>query len=99
MNAMTVTNMATWQCKKRNGALVPFDMMKIGKALWRCFYSIEYDASQALVDEIAQRVINQIRGHRLEVIDVEQVQRFVIQQLWSFELFDAAEHYQNYREQ
>jgi hypothetical protein len=30
--------------------------------------------------------------------DVEEVQRLVIQQLWAEGLFDAAEHYQNYRE-
>lgn len=93
-----------WVVTKRDGTVVPFDYEKIRKALYRCFNSVRPDAEmyelERIVNIIGRTVVNIIRPQIEKTkFGVEDVQRIVIQQLWSHELFDEAEHYQNYREE
>ncbi len=99
---------AEWTCKKRDGSVVPFDCGKVRKALFKCFHGVNPDVTstedgvrgtELLVEEITKAVVNTIEAKHLTCPEVEQVQQFVIQQLWAKGLFDAAEHYQNYREE
>lgn len=99
---------AEWTCKKRDGSVVPFDCGKVRKALFKCFHGVNPDVAstedgvrgtELLVEEITKAVVNTIEAKHLTCPEVEQVQQFVIQQLWAKGLFDAAEHYQNYREE
>lgn len=93
-----------WQCKKRDGKLVPFDHHKIQGALLKCFADPNVTDEQVkeipnvLALELAQSVVNILDQEHNHTPDVEQVQRTVIRQLWAFGLFSAAEHYQNHRE-
>lgn len=99
---------ANWTCKKRDGKVVPFDCAKISKALFKCFNKVNPvellstdDAvaqTEKLVSDVVLAVVNTVQAQKLECPDVETVQRLVIAQLWGKGLFDAAEHYQNYRE-
>ncbi len=103
-----------WQCKKRDGKLVPFDCAKIRKALFRCFNAVvvncrkfDQEVNEAIdtlvdatVEKILKSVVNTIEAkHSKEPPTVEDVQRFIIAQLWAAGLFECAEHYQNYREE
>jgi len=101
-----------WTCKKRDGKVVPFSCEKIRKALFKCFNKVGLiaprtipagDAEPDPVDEqikkIIKAVVNTIEAEHLTCPGVEHVQRLVIQQLWALGLFEAAEHYQNYREE
>lgn len=98
-----------WTCKKRDGQTVPFDVKKIRKALFRCFHAVSQanaDVSQeelngaveVIVEDITKAVVNVIEAKHIACPEVEQVQQFIIQQLWAKGLFSHAEHYQNYRE-
>jgi ribonucleoside-diphosphate reductase alpha chain len=91
-----------WTCKKRDGKVVPFDVKKIRKALFRCFNAVMPEGLTAdvekTVEKITKAVVNVIEAKHLKTPEVEQVQQFIIQQLWGEGLFEAAEHYQNYRE-
>ncbi len=91
-----------WVCKKRDGELVPFDCKKIRKALFKCFNAATGDGlfadAEKVVEKITKGVVNAIEAQHLKEPEVEHVQRLVIQQLWMEGLFEAAEHYQNYRE-
>lgn len=98
------------ECKKRDGTVVPFDCGKIRKVLYKCFNNVNpvlttgddaelgARALESLVEAITRSVANQVHAHKLACPTVEDVQRFVIQQLWGEGLFEAAEHYQNHRE-
>lgn len=89
-----------WKCKKRNGAIVDFNVEKIRVALRKCFASVGTEQPDNLVvNTITQAVVNNLRGAKNTQPHVEDVQRLIIQQLWALDLFPAAEHYQNYREQ
>lgn len=94
---------AEWSCVKRDGTTVPFDARKIRLALTKCFRSIDLEAPEPVIaantERILQTVINTFAGQKQFKPSVEDVQRVVIQQLWAEALFDAAEHYQNYREE
>jgi ribonucleoside-diphosphate reductase alpha chain len=102
---------AGWTCVKRDGQAVPFDPDKIRRALSRCFHSIRADAGgpsslvpgageeQALIEQITRAVCNNLAAQGITRPGVEEVQRLVIQQLWGAGLFEAAEQYQNYREE
>lgn len=90
---------ATWQCKKRDGGIAHFDPEKIRKALRRCFSSVVTQFPESLISHITQAVCNNLLVQKNTCPDVETIQRLVIQQLWSEGLFEAAEHYQNYREE
>lgn len=54
---------------------------------------------EATVEKLLKAVVNAAAAQHAEQFSVEEVQRLVLQQLWVNELFDAAEHYQNYREE
>lgn len=104
--ATAETISASWTCKKRDGKEVPFDVSKVRKALYRCFNAVGYlndigdlAKAEAKTEQIAKAVVNTLWAMRQFKPDVETVQRLVIQQLWAAELWEAAEHYQNYREQ
>ena len=97
-----------WSCKKRDGSTVPFNCEKIRVALRKCFANHNpqlaldktgREASELLVERITRAVVNNLAAQKITCPEVEQVQRLAIQQLWSEGLFDAAEHYQNYREE
>lgn len=95
-----------WRCEKRDGHVVPFDCNKIRTALSKCFNEVGLLVEtsgglmtpEAATEKILQGVVNSILAQHVTQPDVEHVQRLVIQQLWAAGLFDAAEHYQNYRE-
>lgn len=87
-----------WLCIKRDGKTVSFDCDRIRNVLRKCFSSIDADFDDAMIENITRKVVNTIKAHKQEKVSVEDVQRFVIQQLYGEGLFEAAEHYQNYRE-
>ncbi len=97
----------TWKCKKRDGAIVDFDPKKIRVALFRCFNAVQLSQKlpggmqeeEQIVKNITTAVLNVLKASKKDVLDVEQIQQFTLQQLWGAGLFEAAEHYQNYREQ
>jgi ribonucleotide reductase class II len=97
-----------WSCKKRTGEVVPFDTEKIRTALAKCFGSLL--VAGVLNDshpcyhhgarhKVARAVVNTLAFYGVTSPGVEDVQRLVIQQLWAEGWFEAAEHYQNYREE
>jgi ribonucleoside-diphosphate reductase alpha chain len=95
-----------WQCRKRDGSLVNFDPTKIRQAIRKCFKDPDCTSSsdatrhnEAMVEQIARAVVNTLYASNNTTPEVEDVQRLVVQQLWAAGLLDAAEHYQNYREQ
>jgi ribonucleoside-triphosphate reductase len=95
---------AEWSCRKRDGKVVPFAVNTIRRAVDRCFTSIGMaDADRPEpVERVTRMTIMALASqHETDkvTVTVEDVQRIVIQQLWAAGLFDAAEHYQNYREQ
>jgi ribonucleoside-diphosphate reductase alpha chain len=86
---------------KRDGRQVPFDQQKIFAAVKRCFVNGTHtseDTAQNLATQVSTAAINVLKHHG-EPVSVEHVQRVVIQQLWAQGHFEAAEHYQNYREE
>lgn len=89
----------SWECVKRDGRVVPFDVDRIRSAVDRCLTAV-YGSSQAgvVAGEIAAAVVQALAARELTRPSVEDVQRFVLQQLWGRGLFAAAEAYQNYRE-
>ncbi len=96
---------ANLTCVKRDGSTVPFDPAKIRKAVTNCFSTTYYDGLSVppevatVVEDVTRGAVAAIKARDLSQPGVEQVQQFVIQQLWIKGLFPAAEHYQNYREQ
>lgn len=96
---------AAWECRKRDGTVVAFSADKIRAALGRCFDSVGLDPAvrPEWTERIARSVVTLLyRGADAAgkvTADVEEVQRLVIGQLWANELFEAAEHYQTYREE
>lgn len=88
------------KCRKRDGRDVPFDPAKVSRAVSLCFAAVPPPAPDParLVEEITWSVVNTVVGSKVDRPGVEDVQRYVIQQLWARGLFDQAEHYQNYRE-
>ena len=97
---MTTDNL---RCRKRNGDVVPFDPAKIRRALTLCFGNVRPDVTGDelawTVADLSNRTVNALRASGQHLPGVEDVQRLVIQQLWVQGHFEAAEHYQNYREQ
>lgn len=92
---------ASWQSCKRDGQIVPFDVSKIRKALTRCFSSIGMAEADrpAVIERVTRGVISTLEMYVDEKpIDIEDVQRLVVRQLYVENLLDAGEHYQNYRE-
>lgn len=88
--------------RKRDNTVTDYNPAKIRRALFLCFHSVggmESAVAETHVDAITAAVENTLTGMKSTCPGVEDVQRLVIQQLWARGLFDAAEHYQNYREQ
>lgn len=97
---------AGWRCTKRDGTLVSFDCGKIRKAIANCFATTYYDGSApdtqevaAQVEDVTSSAIMDLAARGLVQPTVEDIQRYVIKQLWKRDLFAAAESYQNYREE
>lgn len=92
---------AEWSCIKRDGSVVAFDAIKIDLALGKCFASVGLPAERCehYQQQVTAAVVNVLAAQKNFKPDVETVQRLVIQQLWAEDLFEAAEHYQNYREE
>lgn len=97
---------AGWRCVKRDGAVVPFDCEKIRRAVTNCFTTTYFGDSAPTTDEVARYAedvlvgaVTDIAARQIADPKVEDIQRFVIKQLWARDLFDAAESYQNYREE
>lgn len=87
-------------CIKRDKREVPFDVARIESALTRCFTTVGYEAAEIpeMVTKISRNVVLAVTALGSQKFDVEEVQRYVVQQLFIANLFEAAEHYQNYRE-
>lgn len=95
---------AGWTCKKRDGKTVAFEPTKLRRVVDRCFQSIGMAAADRpdAVERIVRAAISALAAYVTTSdvhTDVETVQRIVVQQLWAANLFEAAEHYQNYREE
>lgn len=94
-----------WMVRKRDGRSVPFDTEKIKAAIQRCFRQMETEHGweagyqDGKLDSLVRAVVHILVAEKNTTPDVETIQRLVIQQLWVEGLFDAAEHYQNYREE
>lgn len=95
-----------WRCTKRDGTLAPFDCDKIRKAVANCFATTYYDGAApdtqevtTQVEDVAGGAIMDLAARGLTQPTVEDIQRYVIKQLWLKDLFAAAESYQNYREE
>lgn len=88
------------QCRKRDKREVSFDVSRIETVLRKCFTSVGYAEADipGMVERITNNVVKAIASSAPSIVDVEEVQRYVVQQLFVADLFDAAEHYQNYRE-
>ena len=90
-----------WTVRKRDGSIVAFDIEKIKAALLRCFNNVVSEQNVAMpdVDPILEYVVlGLITRNAAGPIDVEEIQRTIIAQLWITSLSEFAEHYQNYRE-
>ena len=90
-----------WTVRKRDGSIVDFDIQKIKAALLRCFNNVVSEQNVAMpdVDPILEYVVlGLITRNSTGPIDVEEIQRTIIAQLWITSLSEFAEHYQNYRE-
>lgn len=86
---------------KRDGTTEPFDIDKVVSAVYRCFTNglqLPDRTARLFADLVANAVCNVVANHEEDTLSVEDVQRLVLQQLWAVGHFDAAEHYQNYRE-
>lgn len=99
---------ALWTCTKRDGTIVPFTLEKIRHAVSRCFQSEgrghDPRYTPAMIEKVVRGVVYALGATQDPITgelaaDVETIQRYVIQQLFANELFEAAEHYQNYREE
>lgn len=92
--------MTPLEIKKRNGKKVAFDKQKIVQAVQRCLVNglkSPISLANLIAQNIADSVCNIVEYSSKENLDVEDIQRFIIQQLWAKNYFEAAEHYQNYR--
>lgn len=91
----------SWSIKKRDGRTVPFDPGKIRSAVRRCFQSVQYESPdlEIVIDRIARGVVGTLMARHQTCVDVEEIQRYVIAQLWSEGKHEAAEHYTLYREE
>jgi ribonucleoside-diphosphate reductase alpha chain len=88
--------------KKRNGSVDLFDPHKIASAVERCFknglQSTDEEAQVAGV-KASKAVVNILnKKTEEEIIEVEALQRLVIQQLWALGYFEGAEHYTLFKE-
>jgi transcriptional regulator NrdR family protein len=99
-NKIALTNL---KVKKRSGGTEDFSLDKIVRAIKKCFQNNlnkSSSESEAIAESIGKRVRNILiyEIKNLEV-DVEEIQKLVIQQLWASDFSDAAEKYTIFREQ
>lgn len=81
---------------KRNGSIVPFDKLKIAKAIERAFLSVDKTIDQEAV-EYGDRIANNIEENWKPDLTVENVQDMVETQLMSGHRKDVAQAYIRYR--
>lgn len=81
---------------KRNGSIVPFDKLKIAKAIERAFLSVDKTIDQEAV-EYGDRIANNIEENWKPDLTVENVQDMVETQLMSSHRKDVAQAYIRYR--
>lgn len=81
---------------KRNGSIVPFDKLKIAKAIERAFLSVDKTIDQEAV-EYGDRIANNIEENWEPDLTVENVQDMVETQLMSGHRKDVAQAYIRYR--
>jgi anaerobic ribonucleoside-triphosphate reductase len=98
----SLTTVEAMKIKKRDGRLDNFETSKISLAIERCFknglQSTDEEAQVASI-KVSKAVVN-ILNKKTEddVIEVESLQRLVIQQLWALGYFEAAEQYTLFKE-
>lgn len=91
-----------WKVRKRDSSIVDFDVTKLNAALSRCFANVvaEHNIEMPDVDPLIEYVVLALTTRdNTKPIDVEEIQRTIIAQLWVANLYECAEHYQNYREE
>jgi ribonucleoside-triphosphate reductase (thioredoxin) len=87
---------------KRDGRKERFDRGKIVSAVKRCMMNslaAPEGAAEDVGQDVSRKVENILAHNGAWPAGVEDVQRLVIQQLWAGGHFDAAEQYQNHREE
>ena len=98
----SLTTVEAMKIKKRDGRLDNFETSKISLAIERCFknglQSTDEEAQVASI-KVSKAVVN-ILNKKTEddIIEVESLQRLVIQQLWALGYFEAAEQYTLFKE-
>jgi len=87
--------------KKRDGSLDSFDSHKISLAIERCFKNgigSSDEEAQAASVKVTKAVVNIFTKKDEVEIEVESIQKVIIQQLWALGYFDAAEQYTLFKE-
>jgi ribonucleoside-triphosphate reductase (thioredoxin) len=90
------------EVKKRDSRLEALDKNKIVVAIEKCCKAggENEEVSKKLAEEVTESVINILKAEKLTTpVDVEHIQRLVIQQLWAAKYYDGAERYTIYREE
>src|SRR4029077_15318484 len=81
-----------------------FNPDKIVKVVKQCFLDPEVNAGAEVAEEMGHQIarsVTNILWHQQTAapVEIEFIQRLVLQQLWALNQFDAAEHYSRYREE
>lgn len=87
--------------KKRDGSLDSFDSHKISLAIEKCFKNgigSSDEEAQAASAKVTKAVVNIFTKKDEVEIEVESIQKVIIQQLWALGYFDAAEQYTLFKE-
>jgi ribonucleoside-diphosphate reductase alpha chain len=88
------------QVKKRSGDVVPFDLSRIRRAIYRCLtLDLRHDEkkAQTISESISVQVLN-LALARTEAIDVEEIQNMVESQLMANGYYTEARQYILFRE-
>lgn len=84
---------------KRSGAVVPFDLGRIARALDNCYTTLETPLAQHELDQLVTSIATAVAGrHRSTIPTVEQVQDIVEMTLLGAGEVVAANHYIAYRD-
>jgi ribonucleoside-diphosphate reductase alpha chain len=87
--------------KKRDGSLDSFDSHKISLAIEKCFKNgigSSDEEAQSASAKVTKAVVNIFTKKDEVEIEVESIQKVIIQQLWALGYFDAAEQYTLFKE-
>lgn len=91
-----------WAVRKRDGRSEAFDARKIEGAVHKCLVAglgrSAWDA-EPVVREVSTAARRVLAAQKKAEFDIEEVQRTIIQMLWSKGEYEAAEHFTIYREQ